>query len=536
MSLSSYLILLSRRSAAFAPLSSKRIVVGPRAAAASSWSSSSTSLPSSKTTGDGSALSKSRTPFRAPKTSSNDASFPTVATDASSSYEYSWNKLGLTSDLVTALEDNLRLRHPTPIQQMAIPAIMSGYSRLKATATAADDDDDDDATTHFQSVAFAAATGSGKTLAYLLPLIQSLKSDELLTPDDNALSKLRRPRRPRALILAPTRELATQILSVVKSLSHSCKISSEGLIGGTDAGSQRKRLEHRPVDVLVATPGRLVKHRDAGHVFLGSVKHVVIDEVDTMLEQGFQADVCSVLHPMLYKKRGDYALDGSEALVPGAPQVILTTATMTNAVRRLLGLPVTNKKRQMVTSDEAKKYTIHLPPNVRLLEAPGLHRAVPTLRQTFVDVGQTDKLTLLLDVVQSASYNSAAKTKTPRLTMVFCNTIQSCRAAEHALVEAGIPSLCYHGEINSTDRANNLNTFRNRGKVDTATGGGGGGGEGAAVLVATDIAARGLDVPEVDHVVMFDFPLNPIDYLHRAGRTARASSSGGEGRVTALVA
>ena len=106
-----------------------------------------------------------------------------------------------------------------------------------------------------------------------------------------ALSRLRRPQRPRALVLAPTRELARPILTVLKSVGHHCKISSELLVGGGGYGKQRKRLASRPVDVLVATPGRLVKHRDVGDIYLGSVRHVVIDEMDTMLEQGFQNDI-----------------------------------------------------------------------------------------------------------------------------------------------------------------------------------------------------------------------------------------------------
>lgn len=108
--------------------------------------------------------------------------------------------------------------------------------------------------------------------------------------------------------------------------------------------------------------------------------------------------------------------------------------------------------------------------------------------------------------------------------MVFCNTVASCRAAEHALAEAGIATLCYHGELNSNLRGSNLKTFMEN-------------GSNCNVLVCTDMAARGLDIPSVDHVVMFDFPLNPIDYLHRAGRTARGLDDvGAKGRVTALVA
>lgn len=361
-----------------------------------------------------------------------------------------------------------------------------------------------------------------------------------------ALSRLRRPRRPRAIILAPTRELARQILSVLKSISHICKISSELLVGGDDYGSQRKRIENRAVDILVATPGRLVKHRDAGDIFLGSVRHVVIDEFDTMLEQGFQNDIGKLLHPMLYKKKVvtiDEYTSGKVKLVEGSPQIILTTATMTQAVKRLLDRPdlpfnpkrVYGKQAQNDENDSPNNVKIALPKDIRVLTAPGLHRVVPRLKQVFVNVGSVDKLSLLVDLVAGGERKKREKLKSGDggdipLTLVFCNTVSSCRAAEHALAESGVVSLCYHGELNSDAREENLMKFREAGSDN-------GNEDNAAVLVCTDIASRGLDVPQVDHVIMFDFPLNPIDYLHRAGRTARglSSSTGGDGKVTALV-
>lgn len=364
-----------------------------------------------------------------------------------------------------------------------------------------------------------------------------------------ALARLRRPRRPRALILAPTRELARQILSVLKSISHTCKISSELLVGGDDYGSQRKRMDNRAVDILVATPGRLVKHRDAGDIFLGGVRHVVIDEFDTMLEQGFQNDIGKLIHPMLYKKKvvsmEEYK-GGKLQLVEGAPQIILTTATMTQAVKRLLDRPdlpfapkrVYGKQAQKDEDDSPNNVKIALPRNIRVLTAPGLHRVVPRLKQVFVNVGSVDKLSLLVDLVAGGERQKREKMLREDndggalpLTLVFCNTVASCRAAEHALAESGVASLCYHGDLSSDAREENLMKFRKAGSE------GSGDEDDASVLVCTDIASRGLDVPQVDHVIMFDFPLNPIDYLHRAGRTARglSSSTGGDGKVTALV-
>jgi len=459
---------------------------------------------------------------------------------------------------------SLNLPRPTPVQSLSVPALLSG-----------------------QNLAFAAATGSGKTLAYLLPIVQRLLDDEEAlrnakpdgaAPKDKYLPGVRRPKRPRALVLAPTRELAVQICSVVKSLSHAgVRVSSAAVVGGEGYGQQKRRLE-RPVDVLVATPGRLLKHRDDGNVALGSVRAVVVDEMDTMLESGFGRDLGKICNSLLYPKKGrkastknswaaaeDAGGDEAEADVvtaaAGAPQLILTTATMTAAVRKMMQtgnaapapkstgrVSTKNKNKNRGGStppDRASEFSdedfLKIPPDMRVLEAPGLHRAVPRLRQVFVDVGATDKLGLLIDVASggagSAAYSSdrtGRDTGSP-LTLVFCNTVPSCRAAEHALAEAGISSLCYHGDLSSGDRANNLASFRRSGA--------GGADANTRVLVCTDVAARGLDVPEVDHVIMFDFPLNPIDYLHRAGRTARGINQNygtevartGSGRVTALV-
>jgi len=558
--------------------------------------SSASSLPYSTTSSnsiqaspvvDSSLSSKSSLPFSAPRTSFDDSLPAAQASDSSIDGTLEWSKLGLLTDLVNAVTGDIDQRQglgliegPTPVQKMAIPDILAGckdrmasienikntdkksrgsessYSSFdvdlsSSSKSSSSSNNDDGMIPPVRSVAFAAATGSGKTLAYLLPVIQSLRAQELMaTSIENkalqmeALAKLRKPKRPRAIILAPTRELARQILSVLKSVGHICKISSELLVGGDGYGKQRKKMEGRAVDILVATPGRLVKHRDAGDIYLGSVRHVVIDEMDTMLEQGFQEDLGALLHPMLYKKRHvniDEYKNDKVSLVEGAPQIILTTATMTPAVRRLLDkpeLPFQPKKVYGKQNEEddsnPNSVKIALPRDIRILTAPGLHRVVPRLKQVFVNVGSADKLSLLVDVVAGGERQKKERQlssgQPQPLTLVFCNTVSSCRAAEHALAESGVSSLCYHGDLQSSEREANLEEFRNAGE----------GNGSSSVLVCTDIASRGLDVPQVDHIVMFDFPLNPIDYLHRAGRTARGlsksgNSSRGQGKVTALV-
>lgn len=209
------------------------------------------------------------------------------------------------------------------------------------------------------------------------------------------------------------------------------------------------------------------------------VTHVIIDEVDTMLIQGFGPDIKDLLGPILFSPERKTEV-----------QFVLATATMTKAVRKLL---------------EGGD----LPP-VRVLETDDLHHAVPTASHRMLDTKGGDKLTMLVDLV------GGARGKDQR-TLVFCNTVQSCRAADHTLREAGLVTRGYHGDMPSNDRAKSLAEFK---------------AGDAPLLVCTDLASRGLDMPRVSRVVMFDFPSNPIDYLHRAGRTARF---GARGEVVSLI-
>jgi superfamily II DNA/RNA helicase len=391
---------------------------------------------------------------------------------------------------------------------------------------------------------------SGKTLCYVLPLIQHLKHQEMFENYE------RRPKRPRVLILAPTRELATQITAVVKSLSHAVKLSTQALVGGVDKGSQRKAMANRPVDIVVATPGRLLQQWKDENLFLGGVQTVVLDEMDTMLEQGFQRELREIMYPLLYAaspkevdsvpdswggtkpgkaKPGKLSMDATNLpLKENAPKILMTSATMTQSIQRLLGenpktskLAVTAKRMhgsQPGSAGDEKNSgasaKLKFPP-MKIVSTPGLHKAIPRLEQVFVDVGKTDKISLLLDVIAS---------QRAKATIVFCNTAASVRAVQYALAEARIESLGYHGDLNSAVRTENLKKFREIAgdeskKTDNF--------DNNKILVCTDIGARGLDIPQVDSVVMFDFPLNAMDYLHRSGRTARGT---GKGKVTALVA
>lgn len=321
-------------------------------------------------------------------------------------------------------------------------------------------------------VLLASHTGSGKTLAYLLPLVHLLRAAEA------SGGAAARPHRPRAIVMGPTRELTDQILLVAKGLSHHARFRSACVNGGGDWGVQKRALE-RPVDLLVGTPQRLLQHAERGQLFYGDVELVVLDEADTMFDRGFGPEVRALLRAL---RSG-----------PHPARAVLVAATLTKAVRALL--------------DEEF-------PGAAAVETSSLHRGVAGARHGFLPLPTgADRLELLGQVVEGEARRG-------KRLMVFANTVSSCRAVEHSLSErlgAGATA-CYHGDVPREERAAALAAF---------------GSDAPPLLICTDLAARGLDVPgRVDHVVNFDFPLNPVDYLHRTGRTARA---GATGRVTSIV-
>lgn len=382
-----------------------------------------------------------------------------------------FNRLGLLPELVSglAVQD---LTEPTDVQRNVIPRLLNG-----------------------ENLVMAASTGSGKTLAFVLPIIQNL-----LIEEQQGYTRL--PKRPRCLVLVPTRELARQVLATIKSLSHYAKVSSCAVLGGEEYSLQKKSLD-RVVDIVVASPGRLMQHKEKGNVYLNHITHIVIDEVDTMLTQGFGSDIRALLRSAMTQR---------DNLKDKSVQVAMASATLTKAVRALLedvkGFNTEysdpdNKTPKKLNGTESRI-------SLNIVEVDGVHRSLPNVTHNVVETKGADKIVILTEVLQSTESKS-------KQTLIFCNTVSSCKAIEFALTGAGTSCLSYHGDLSSTDRASNLEKFRN--------------GE-ERYLVCTDIAARGLDIPEVNHVIMFDFPLNAIDYLHRAGRTGRA---GRKGLVTAIV-
>jgi superfamily II DNA/RNA helicase len=247
-----------------------------------------------------------------------------------------------------------------------------------------------------------------------------------------------------------------------------------------------------PRDVLVGTPGRLLQLLREGAWHAGDVRFLVVDEADTLFDKGFGPDVEALLAPVL----------GCGA------QVVLVTATLTRPVEALLAARL---------------------PDVRRCATSSLHRAVAGAKHRFLDVpGDGDKL----DTLRTLLAGEGGRAMRAR-TMVFCNTLPSCRAVEHALAEAGLRTVSYHGDMAGEARVESVRAFNAGGDTPSLLSGGGAADEQPPIMVCTDLAARGLDFGcSVNHVVMFDFPLNPVDYLHRTGRTARAGTSG---RITSLI-
>ncbi|KAI5005274.1 hypothetical protein ZWY2020_032517 [Hordeum vulgare] len=366
----------------------------------------------------------------------------------------SFEELGLEEEVLAAMRE-AGITKPTEIQCVGVPAVLSGTS-----------------------VVLGSHTGSGKTLAYLLPLVQVLGLTQLFhICEACACSQV-----PRAVVLCPTRELTEQVFRVAKSISHHARFRSTMVSGGTRLKPQEDSL-NMPVDMVVGTPGRILDHIKEGNIVYGDIKYLVLDEADTMFDQGFGEDIRKFLAPLKNRssKPGDQGF-----------QTILVSATMTKGVQKLI--------------DEEFEGIEHL-------RTSTFQKRIATARHDFIKLsGSENKLEALLQVLEP----SLAK---GNKVMVFCNTLNSSRAVDHFLTENHISTVNYHGEVPAEERVENLNKFRNE-EGDCPT------------LVCTDLAARGLDL-EVDHVIMFDFPKNSIDYLHRTGRTARM---GAKGKVTSLIA
>eukprot|EP00752_Nemacystus_decipiens_P000710 g710.t1 len=337
--------------------------------------------------------------------------------------------LGLAEPLLKALEA-AQFTVPTPIQQQAIPAVLEGSDMLGV-----------------------AQTGTGKTAAFALPMLQHLIAD----------GKKAHPRRPRALILAPTRELALQIDQSIRLFAKFLNIRAGVVIGGVGQHGQVKAL-NRGLDVLTACPGRLLDLMNQGCVALDDVEYLVLDEADRMLDMGFVRDVKKIVA----KTREDRLTQ-------------FFSATMTREVEALAADMLYEPIRIQVTPESVP---------------------VERIEQSVIFVEGSRKRGLLNEMLNDDAM---------RRVIVFTRTKHGANRLAQQLEKDGVPSDALHGNKSQSAREKALARFK-RGQ--------------ARVLVATDIAARGIDVDGVSHVVNFDVPMEPEAYVHRIGRTARKGAEG----------
>ena len=339
----------------------------------------------------------------------------------------SFADLGLSPEVLQAVRD-AGYETPTPIQEQAIPYILMG-----------------------RDVLGCAQTGTGKTAGFTLPMIDILARGRA------------RARMPRSLIIEPTRELAAQVSQAFEVYGKQHKLSMALLIGGESFTDQEKKLD-RGVDVLIATPGRLIDLYERGKILMSDVKILVIDEADRMLDMGFIPDVERIV-----------------SLIPKIRQTLFFSATMPPEIRRLADAFLMNPKEISVAPPASPSETV---------------------TQHLLVIDPVDKRETLRRLIRQEDVKNA---------LIFCNRKRDVDILNRSLVKHGLDSAALHGDMPQSKRTETLERFKN-GDV--------------RILVASDVAARGLDVQGLSHVFNFDVPHHAEDYVHRIGRTGRAGKPG----------
>jgi len=340
----------------------------------------------------------------------------------------SFNTLGLSDALLKAINKKGYTK-PSPIQEKAIPLVLQG-----------------------KDVLASAQTGTGKTAGFTLPLLQILSKEQTSGK-----------RRPRALVLTPTRELAAQVYDNVREYSEFLDIKSIVIFGGVNANPQIRALRNG-VDVLIATPGRLLDLHGQGVLSLSSIEILVLDEADRMLDMGFLRDIKKIL-----------------ALVPSKRQNLLFSATFSKEIKKLANSFLNNPV---------------------LVEATPENSTAEKVDQKVYRVDKGRKTDLTIKLISEGDWHQV---------LIFTRTKHGANRLAEKLAKASITSAAIHGNKSQNARTKALEGF----KKSTIR-----------VLVATDIAARGLDIPLLPHVINYELPNIPEDYVHRIGRTGRAGASG----------
>ncbi|EER58246.1 DEAD/DEAH box helicase domain protein [Acidovorax delafieldii 2AN] len=344
----------------------------------------------------------------------------------------SFSNLSLAEPLARAVAE-MGYESMTPIQAQAIPVVLTG-----------------------KDVMGAAQTGTGKTAAFSLPLLQ-----RLLKHESSSTSPARHP--VRALVLLPTRELADQVAQQIALYAKYTKLRSTVVFGGMDMKPQTLELK-KGVEVLVATPGRLLDHIEAKNAVLNQVEYVVLDEADRMLDIGFLPDLQRIL-----------------SYLPKQRTTLLFSATFSPEIKRLAG----SYLQDPITIEVAR-------PN----------ETASTVEQHFYSANDDDKRHAIHQVLKSRGIKQA---------FIFVNSKLGCARLARSLEREGLKTAALHGDKSQDERLKALDAFK-QGAVD--------------LLVCTDVAARGLDIKDVPAVFNFDVPFNAEDYVHRIGRTGRAGASG----------
>ena len=336
--------------------------------------------------------------------------------------------LGLSDDILKGITDQ-GFEEAFPIQEAVIPVLLTG-----------------------RDVVGQAHTGSGKTAAFALAMLQQIQPRNGI----------------QGLIMAPTRELAIQITEEIKKFAKHTKIKVATVYGGQGMGIQLDAL-HRGVEIVVATPGRLIDHLKRGSIELRDISHIVLDEADTMLDMGFVDDISFILD-----------------LAPEERVMSLYSATMPTEILRLSEEYLNNPKQFLLDADD--------------LSGEGID-------QSFLVIKDRDKFKYLLDFIKPLKGQS----------IVFCSTKYRTRDVAKYLHQEKYNAVAIEGDMSQSRREQSMGKFRS-GRAD--------------ILVATDVASRGIDVPRVELVVNYDVPNQEMAYFHRIGRTARA---GTEGRAITFV-
>ncbi len=321
-------------------------------------------------------------------------------------------------------------KKPTPIQEQAIPIILSG-----------------------KDLVACAQTGTGKTAAFLLPILHKLLSDSLKDSEVHAL------------IMVPTRELAVQISSHLDGLTYFSSISSIAVYGGGDGGSfvREKQALTQGVDIVVATPGKLISHLNMGYVKMKELKYLILDEADRMLDMGFHDDIMRII-----------------SYLPKERQTLLFSATMPPKILQL--------SKSILQDPEEVSIALSKPPE--------------SIKQLAYVLYDTQKIPVIQHILSEKEYKSV---------LIFCSKKQTVKQLTAQLKKKGLNAADIHSDLDQNQREDVLLEFASK---------------RLPILVATDILSRGIDIDQIELVINFDVPSDGEDYVHRIGRTARAATTG----------